>query len=236
MFTDKSKLIDHLFIKLNDDNCKVGDEEQQIALNKLLNPQQMYYLMLHIIDAIPKTPHEKVIEFNSTFGVEKEKTHIVEEFKYARLRFLLLLEEILELGYALGFGSGEIYKEYVNLNDKVSKKNIKPGLVEVVDALSDIEYVLYGAYDVFNLNSIAYKCFSEVHRSNMSKILPFNTSENDLKEVVSNFKNQNIDIRTDKTNQGYVIRNADTNKVLKPSTYSPANLSSIVKEHLKDNS
>ena len=46
--------------------------------------------------------------------------------------------------------------------------NATGSLVDVADALSDILYVVYGAGHAFGID--LDKCFSEVHRSNMSKL------------------------------------------------------------------
>ena len=42
--------------------------------------------------------------------------------------------------------------------------------VEVLDALTDLQYVLDGAYLSFGLQHVKQAAFDEVHRSNMSKL------------------------------------------------------------------
>ena len=84
--------------------------------------------------------------FMKTYGQEiKNKSEFPNE-KIIKLRIDLIQEELDEL------------KEAIKQND----------LVEVADALTDILYVTYGAGHSFGLD--LDKCFSEVQRSNMSKL------------------------------------------------------------------
>ena len=89
---------------------------------------------------------DDVKTFMSAFGQEiKEKAEFPEP-KIIKLRCNLISEELKEL-----------------------KKAIKDeNLQEIADALTDILYVTYGAGHAFGIN--LDKCFSEVQRSNMSKL------------------------------------------------------------------
>ena len=89
---------------------------------------------------------KKVKTFMKTFGQEvKDKPSFSSE-KINNLRYNLIKEELDEL------------KEALNNKD----------LLEVADALTDILYVTYGAGHAFEID--LDKCFSEVQRSNMSKL------------------------------------------------------------------
>ena len=57
-----------------------------------------------------------------------------------------------------------INEEIKELQEAINNKD----LVEIADALTDILYVTYGAGHSFGIN--LDKCFSEVQRSNMSKL------------------------------------------------------------------
>ena len=84
--------------------------------------------------------------FMKTYGQEiKDKASFPND-KIIKLRLDLINEEIKEL------------QEAINNKD----------LVEIADALTDILYVTYGAGHSFGIN--LDKCFSEVQRSNMSKL------------------------------------------------------------------
>ena len=92
------------------------------------------------------TNFEKVKQFMSTFGQEvKDKPEFPDD-KIVDLRIKLIEEELQEL------------------KDAIKNKDI----VEVADALTDILVVTYGGAAAWGLE--IDKCFSEVHRSNMSKL------------------------------------------------------------------
>lgn len=71
-------------------------------------------------------------------------------------------------------------------------------LVEAADAIGDMLVVVYGAANRLGLNAQAI--FDEVHRSNMSKTNP----------------------------DGTVTRRESDGKVIKPDTYSPANIRAVL--------
>ena len=92
------------------------------------------------------TNFDKVGEFMKTFGQDVKSKPSFSTDKINDLRISLIQEELDELKEAM--------------NDK--------DLLEVADALTDILYVTYGAGHAFGIN--LDKCFSEVQRSNMSKL------------------------------------------------------------------
>ena len=93
------------------------------------------------------TNFEKVKEFMDAFGQEVVTKPKWPDAKTMELRIDLIEEEVKEFNEASCDASGS--------------------LVDVADALSDILYVVYGAGHAFGID--LDKCFSEVHRSNMSK-------------------------------------------------------------------
>ena len=94
------------------------------------------------------TNFEKVKEFMDAFGQEVVTKPEWPNAKTMELRIDLIEEEVKELNEAICDASGS--------------------LVDVADALADILYVVYGAGHSFGID--LDKCFSEVHRSNMSKL------------------------------------------------------------------
>ena len=92
------------------------------------------------------TNFEKVGLFMKTFGQEVKNKPGLSSEKINNLRISLINEELEEL------------KQAMKNND----------LKEVVDALTDILYVTYGAGHAFGVN--LDKCFDEVQKSNMSKL------------------------------------------------------------------
>jgi len=89
---------------------------------------------------------DEVKVFMKTYGQEVKLTPDFPENKILKLRIDLIQEELDEL------------------KEAISNKDI----VEVADALTDILYVTYGAGHSFGIN--LDDCFSEVQRSNMSKL------------------------------------------------------------------
>ena len=87
-----------------------------------------------------------VRHFMQTYGQEVKSKASFPEKNIIQLRINLIQEELEELKVAI--------------NDK--------NIVEVADALTDILYVTYGAGHSFGID--LDKCFSEVQRSNMSKL------------------------------------------------------------------
>ncbi len=67
-------------------------------------------------------------------------------------------EKIIKLRYEL------IHEELEEFKKAMEEKNLK----EIADALTDILYVTYGAGHAYGID--LDKCFSEVQRSNMSKL------------------------------------------------------------------
>ena len=92
------------------------------------------------------TNFEKVGLFMKTFGQEIKNRPSLSSEKINNLRISLIEEELKEL------------------KDALFNKDIK----EIADALTDILYVTYGAGHAFGIN--LDDCFSEVQRSNMSKL------------------------------------------------------------------
>ena len=89
---------------------------------------------------------DDVKTFMQTFGQEVKTRVEFPKKKIIKLRYDLIKEELNELQNAM------------------NTKNLK----EIADALTDILYVTYGAGHAYGID--LDKCFSEVQRSNMSKL------------------------------------------------------------------
>ena len=89
---------------------------------------------------------EDVKNFMITFGQEVKDKPKFPNDKIKQLRYDLIKEELDEL-------------------EKAMKTN---NLKEIADALTDILYVTYGAGHAYGID--LDKCFTEVQRSNMSKL------------------------------------------------------------------
>lgn len=155
---------------------------------------------------------EKTITFNKTFGVpvfDKVQHEIFDTNpKLVSLRLSLIEEEVKEL------------KEAIKEKD----------MVETVDALSDILYVVYGMGASLGID--LNKAFDLVHKSNMSKSC---STEQEAKDTVEWYKDQYekkqqpYDTPSYRKNGEYwVVFNKSTGKILKSINYQPVKFNSIL--------
>ena len=146
----------------------------------------------------------QVADFHRTFNAPALETPQIPSEQRCQLRVSLLQEELNELSQAI-------------------KDN---NIVEIADALCDLQYVLSGAVLEFGLGDKFVELFNEVQRSNMSKAC---STEEEAQRTLEHYKQKD-------GTEGYykqvgdkwvTYRNGD-DKVLKSIDYSPANLESII--------
>ena len=147
----------------------------------------------------------QVAQFHQTFGAPILAEPTIPSKERCELRVSLLAEELDEL------------KEAIAAND----------LVEIADALCDLQYVLSGAVLEFGLGEKFVDLFNEVQRSNMSKACQ---SLEEAEYTVKFYQDKDGTEAEIKEEHGVwkVFRKSD-NKVLKSINYSPADLVSILK-------
>ena len=148
----------------------------------------------------------QVAEFHQTFDAPiLEKPQIPSEQR-CELRVNLLQEELNELKQAI--------------EDK--------DIVEIADALCDLQYVLSGAVLEFGLGDKFEELFNEVQRSNMSKACD---SIQEALMTLSHYKQKDgTEGNYQKINEKWVVYRNEDNKVLKSINYSPANLKNIIEK------
>lgn len=145
-----------------------------------------------------------VAEFHNTFNHPVLDAPQIPSAQRCQLRVDLIAEELDELRQA------------------IADNNI----VEVADALADIQYVLAGAVLEFGLADKFKHLFDEVHRSNMSKSC---LNEGEAQQTVDHYKtNHNTEAYYLQRGEYYNVYRAGDNKTLKNINYSPANLADIV--------
>jgi len=159
-----------------------------------------------------KTNFEKVVKFNKLFGVtvnNMPQTEITTSNPMlVKLRLALITEEYHEL------------LDACNNND----------FPEIIDALSDILYVVYGMGASIGVN--LDKSFGAVHCSNMSKLC---RTEEEAIETVKHYQEQyeqnkspydTPSIRPGNEAKDYwVVYNKSTGKILKNINYHPVDFS-----------
>ncbi len=121
-----------------------------------------------------------------------------------KLRVALLAEELKELEVAI----------------------LEKDIVEVADALCDIQYVLSGAILEFGLGEKFKALFEEVQRSNMSKAC---STEAEAQATVDHYKQKDATDCYYKEVEGkWLVYRRSDNKTIKSINYSPADLLKIL--------
>lgn len=146
----------------------------------------------------------QVAEFHKTFKHPIEEEPTIPSKKRCALRVALIREELEELEAA------------IEDND----------LVEIADALCDIQYVLSGAVLEFGMGEKFRDLFDEVQRSNMSKSC---ATIKEAEATVRHYKeNRGMDCYYQEVDGHFLVYRTDDNKTLKSINYSPADLKSIL--------
>lgn len=148
----------------------------------------------------------QVAEFHKTFKHPIIDEPKIPEKKRCDLRVALIREELEEL------------VEAIKDND----------IVEVADALCDIQYVLSGAVLEFGLGEKFTDLFNEVQRSNMSKSC---SSVEEAQATVMHYQeNKGMDCYYQEVDGHFLVYRKEDNKTLKSINYSPADLKSILEK------
>jgi predicted HAD superfamily Cof-like phosphohydrolase len=148
----------------------------------------------------------QVAEFHKTFKHPNLSTPTIPDEKRCALRVELIAEELKELEQAI--------------KDK--------DLVEIADALCDIQYVLSGAVLEFGLGGKFVELFNEVQRSNMSKACK--TIEEADATVKHYQETKNTDSYIKEADGLFLVYRVEDDKTLKSINYSPADLKGILEK------
>ncbi|WP_209331196.1 nucleoside triphosphate pyrophosphohydrolase family protein [Lunatimonas salinarum] len=144
-----------------------------------------------------------VAAFHKTFKHPILDAPAIPSEKRSALRVALLAEEVKELEAAIAE------------ND----------IVEIADALCDIQYVLAGAVLEFGLADHFKALFDEVQRSNMSKACH---TEQEAQETVTHYKQMGVSCFYEKDGDKFLVFREEDRKTLKSIYYSPADLKKIL--------
>ena len=150
---------------------------------------------------------QQVAEFHHTFKHPIESEPTIPAPERCALRVSLIAEELKELEAA------------IEDND----------MVEVADALCDIQYVLSGAILEFGLGDKFKALFEEVQRSNMSKACDSMEEAEATVKYYQETKNTSSYIR--ESDGKFLVYRDEDNKTLKSINYSPADLAGILNNH-----
>src|SRR5690606_24511184 len=145
----------------------------------------------------------QVAEFHRTFKHPILPEPTVPSKDRCKLRIALLAEEVKEL------------QEAIEDND----------IVEIADALSDLQYVLSGAVWEGGLGAKFRQLFDEVQRSNMSKACK---TVEEAEATVKHYEAKGTPCYYKEDQGMYLVYRQGDNKTLKNIYYSPADLKSIL--------
>lgn len=146
----------------------------------------------------------QVAEFHRTFKHPILDEPNIPSADRCRLRVALIAEELKEL------------EEAIADND----------IVEVADALCDIQYVLAGAILEFGLGDQFKTLFDEVQRSNMSKTCQ---TKEEAEATMKHYKEtKGVDSYMEKAGDVYLVFRESDKKTLKSVNYSPADLKGLL--------
>lgn len=110
-----------------------------------------------------------VRDFQRKMGEPTGDTPAVPDKVQAELRVKWILEEVMELSEALGFHATATTLDDDQFDIVLQPNGEQVNMVEVVDALRDIEYHIYGIELILGIHGASDDTFREVHRSNMDK-------------------------------------------------------------------
>ncbi|MCB0569784.1 MAG: nucleoside triphosphate pyrophosphohydrolase family protein [Phaeodactylibacter sp.] len=146
----------------------------------------------------------QVAEFHRTFRHPIEARPLIPSEERCRLRVALLAEELQELEKAI---EGQ-------------------DIVEVADALCDLQYVLSGAVLEFGLGPKFRALFDEVQRSNMSKAC---RTREEAEATMRYYKEERgVESYVVESDGAFLVYRSEDNKTLKSIYYSPAALEQIL--------
>lgn len=148
----------------------------------------------------------QVAEFHRTFKHPILEQPKIPSAERCRLRVALIAEELKEL------------------EEAIADRDI----VEIADALCDIQYVLAGAVLEFGLGERFKQLFDEVQRSNMSKTCK---TKEEAEATMQHYKEtQGVDSYMEKSGEFYLVYRKSDKKTLKSVNYSPADLAGLLKD------
>lgn len=148
----------------------------------------------------------QVAEFHKTFKHPILSKPTIPAEDRCKLRVALIAEELKELEVAI----------------------LQKDIVEVADALCDIQYVLAGAILEFGLGEKFKALFDEVQRSNMSKAC---TSEDEAQKTVEHYrKKDGTECYYLKEGDKWLVYRKSDNKTIKSIGYSPTSLQKIIEQ------
>lgn len=143
------------------------------VLKQELRREQMSHLSTlgQMQQLCEETVRYQVREFHRAFDLPLADTPHVPSDELVRLRLRILSEEFVELLEAtFGPDNTDLWVVEKHIANLVDQGQLNVDLVEVADALADIDYLVEGTRLTFGIDGKPIA--AEVHRSNMAKLGP----------------------------------------------------------------
>lgn len=185
----------------------------------------------------------QVREFCETFGHEVEEKPTIPTNDVMLRRISLIQEELVELACNANedvlFGFSAILRKALEKvrETEFTMSNIaveRNKLIEILDALCDLRYVLDGTVLAFGFGKVFNDAFTDVHNNNMEKTY---TDESELHRDTAIHHDNGIDTDVELTKDGkrYLLKvfkdnkgNLPQGKILKPIKHRKVDLSKYV--------
>lgn len=114
--------------------------------------------------------------------------------------------------------------------DELKKAIEEKDIVEIADALVDLQYVLSGAVIAFGLQEMFAELFTDVQNSNMSKAC---ASAQEAEETITYYQTQkNTEGYMTSKDGKYIVKRVGDEKILKSVNYQPANLGDKLNQYI----
>jgi predicted HAD superfamily Cof-like phosphohydrolase len=212
-----------------------NDEEVQLReqLDKyskedggFINPVMVQEIANKILDFVDsKSTINKVKEFHQLTQPETLTEEVTElTLLRAKLRIGLLLEEVFELAEHTSLPRQlveDMTLKFLRSYNPARNYNHK----EVLDAFTDIQYVLDGAILEAGMQNIFKEAFDITHQSNMTK---FCTSLEEVKATIDANKKRYNGLYYTKVGDKFIVKDA-SNKTIKSINYKPVDFTQLFK-------
>ncbi len=169
---------------------------------------------------------QDVKEFMTTFGQEVPKFPSILDKETINLRINTILEELCELNQAAGGNIDDLVDRIITIEKpKYKDKPATYDIVEILDALIDLEYFVKGSVLAFGLKETYVKGWRIVHKNNMTKAFDKSKLEDAefYNKTVEQYPNVPF-ITIHHVEDKAMFKHGVSGKVLKPYGYTKVDL------------
>ena len=145
----------------------------------------------------------------------------------------LILEEVVEFAIAcspdghtvVDVALHKALNKVWTIQDKMKAARKVANIVEALDALVDLQYVMHNATNGLGLHKVFHDGHDLVHASNMSK---FATNAEDAAKTLDDYKAQNKEAYIELVLNLFVVKRKEDGKILKAACWKEADLQPLI--------